>query len=558
MPDRFYLGENAQSFQVSPQFDNFDMVILNIDDQTYVSSPRVWIDQETWESNRSRQQNGTYTFTYNTSNGRWVRNNSNVTLSSWGIGINESDWVVAPKAGDTITVNRFKDDDSGELSITIELTRSGRCLEAKCPLSKSGDRNTLADNILQKLSSYAYQPFAATSAEVSPLMELGDAITAHGVFTGMYQQDLNFEPLMSSDIGAPAEEETEHEYEYETAEERKYSRRFADVSAELSINASSIQLEVQERIAAVSAEASARTSADNSEASARQNADNQIQQTMTAQFTVQASQISAKVSKEGGTSSSFAWALLDDHFSLTSNNTEVFRVDSSGATVRGTITATSGYIGNGSNGFTITANAIYNGTASMNSQITPGVYIGTDGISIGGGKFKVDSQGNLSASSGTFTGAVYANQIQVGGTAGYISGSQIGSETIGSGNLGGGSVTSSKIGGGAVGTSKLGGKAVTSDKLDDAAVVGSKIAAAAVTAAAIAANAVGTSELASGVNTSLGYADYAHDVFSSTTRCNYLHTKYLDASGTVMLLGRSARWATVKDGDGATWTVLVD
>lgn len=74
--------------------------------------------------------------------------------------------------------------------------------------------------------------------------------------------------------------------------------------------------------------------------------------------------------------------------------TDKFKVTSAGAltatnaTITGKIQASSGYIG-GSSGFTITSNKLYNGKTSFSDTQHGGVYIGTDGISIGlfsGGK----------------------------------------------------------------------------------------------------------------------------------------------------------------------------
>ncbi len=50
----------------------------------------------------------------------------------------------------------------------------------------------------------------------------------------------------------------------------------------------------------------------------------------------------------------------------------------------------------GANGFTIDANKIYNGTNSMRST-SAGVYVGTDGINLGGGEFTVTKDGLLRA-----------------------------------------------------------------------------------------------------------------------------------------------------------------
>lgn len=79
--------------------------------------------------------------------------------------------------------------------------------------------------------------------------------------------------------------------------------------------------------------------------------------------------------------------------------TDKFKVSSSGE-----LTAKSGYIGNGSNGWTIANTALYNGKSSLTAS-SNGVYIGTDGISLGtGSTFKVTNAGALSATSGSIAG----------------------------------------------------------------------------------------------------------------------------------------------------------
>lgn len=66
----------------------------------------------------------------------------------------------------------------------------------------------------------------------------------------------------------------------------------------------------------------------------------------------------------------------------------------------GSVTATSGSIG----GFTLANNSIYRSMSSLNSSTTPGVYIGTDGIGLGGGRFKVTGYGHM-----------YANDVEIHG-----------------------------------------------------------------------------------------------------------------------------------------------
>ena len=93
------------------------------------------------------------------------------------------------------------------------------------------------------------------------------------------------------------------------------------------------------------------------------------------------------------------------------------------ATITGAITATSGTIGasNATNKITIGTNAthasIYFGMSSLANTSNDGFYIGTDGIALGKGKFKVTSAGALTATSATITGAITATSGTIGGNA---------------------------------------------------------------------------------------------------------------------------------------------
>jgi len=81
------------------------------------------------------------------------------------------------------------------------------------------------------------------------------------------------------------------------------------------------------------------------------------------------------------------------------NNTEMFSVSNTGQ-----LKARSGYIGNGSNGFTIGDNNIRNGMNNLSDTTNEGVYVGVDGIALGKGTFKVTKAGALSASNVNITG----------------------------------------------------------------------------------------------------------------------------------------------------------
>lgn len=333
-------------------------------------------------------------------------------------------------------------DDDGNAIVYESGNTTGRTLE----INNTFGTQAMADNILAEIQGYQYQPLSAESALLNPAAEMGDGLTVNGVYTGLFTRSTQFGRLMASDISAPTDEEIAHEYATDTATtDRAYTRFVRATRASLSINSQEIASEV-----ARATEAEGELSSD---------------------LTQTASEIRAEVtavdnSKLNHTrsNSSFGWKLDANGFYLNSSgNRNVFTANSSGikiqgnAEVTGKITATSGFIGNGSNGFTINSTSITNGKTSI-SDANNGIYVGTNGIGLGangkfkvdnygnviassltinggsiniGNKFMVDSSGNLTASSGTFTGNVYAGNIQYGGNAGYFNGGGIGGGTVG-------------------------------------------------------------------------------------------------------------------------------
>ena len=92
----------------------------------------------------------------------------------------------------------------------------------------------------------------------------------------------------------------------------------------------------------------------------------------------------------------------------------------SNAIITGSISATSGTIGYGTNKFTIgttdsTNSSIYYGMTSLSDTTHNGFYIGADGIALGKGAFKVTNSGSLYASNATITGSVTATTGGIGG-----------------------------------------------------------------------------------------------------------------------------------------------
>lgn len=124
--------------------------------------------------------------------------------------------------------------------------------------------------------------------------------------------------------------------------------------------------------------------------------------------------IRAKVSKIGGSNSSFGWVLNDTSHTWYANDTEVMKATANGLEITGKITATSGFIGNGNTGFTIGDTAIYNGLSTLAGN-SNGIYLGTDGIALGGGKFKVTSAGKLTATDADISGKITATSGEIAG-----------------------------------------------------------------------------------------------------------------------------------------------
>lgn len=306
--------------------------------------------------------------------------------------------------------------------------RSGKVLE----ITNEWGSQAQADAIYRKIRGFRYQPYKAAGTTIDPSVEIGDAVTIADTYGGVFLRATDYRDT-TSDLEAPSNEEIEHEFQIKSPTNRQYERFTRAVRSSLSISATKIAAEVE----------------------AREEADKAIRATLS----VQADAIEARVTKEGGNSSSFGWKLLDNSWAVSGNGKNIFTVDRNGAKVEGEIRATSGKIG----GFDIQKDYLsYNGQ-TWGGTNTWGCYIGSNGIQLGK-DFKVDMSGNLTASSGRFEGTVYAGSIDYGGNAGYFSGS----------GLSGGSVGAGKIVG----------------------------------------NSLGTGQFAGGVNTSLGYADFSNGVFN--------------------------------------------
>ena len=266
--------------------------------------------------------------------------------------------------------------------------RTGTVLE----ITNEWGSQAQADAIYRKIRGFKYQPYKAGGASIDPSAEIGDAVTVSDIYSGVFAKKTTFGRHIRTDLEAPSKEEVDHEFQVQSPTNRQYERFTRSVRASLSITASQITAEVEDRKAE----------------------DNLLMATLN----VQAQEIEARVTKEGGDSSSFGWKLTATGWSVYGNGSEKFRVDKKGAYVNGEIRAYNGKIGN----WDINSNYLsYNGQ-TWGGTNTAGAYIGQSGIQLGK-NFKVDMNGNLTASSGTFGSlSVNKNGTTVGSYSGSLSG----------------------------------------------------------------------------------------------------------------------------------------
>lgn len=263
-------------------------------------------------------------------------------------------------------------DDQGEEIIYRAGDDSGRILTIENPWGTQAQAN----NILEQIRGFTYQPYTAERALIDPAAELGDGISVNNVYSGIYEMTKDYTPMLPTDASAPQSEEIDHEYPYESMADRSIERRFSAMESE---------------------------------------------------FRIQSSEISAKVSKTDG-SGSVAWSLTSNGWAVYANGVHVFNIDQYGAAINGWISATSGKIG----GFDIGATAIsYNGLTWNGTR--NGIYLGTSGIQIGnknGAYFQASATGDVKANNMTLTGT-----LNVGGST--ISAANLRSGAVGGNNWSG-------------------------------------------------------------------------------------------------------------------------
>ena len=290
---------------------------------------------------------------------------------------------------------------------------TGRTLTINCPWGNQ----KIADNILNSIQGFQYQPLTAEGAFVDPSAEIGDGINANGVYSGIYSMDLQFDSLLPAKVSAPADEELYEEHTYVPKTDRLITRKFLAVDTQFRIQEGKISAEVEERKYDI--------------------------KTVKATLDVQADRITAKINKNDGHTSTFGWSLQTDSWRIFSGSNTVIKADKNGLEVKGIIRATGGEIG----GFSIQRDYLSFNGQTWGGTNSWGGYIGSSGSQLGK-NLKVDMSGNLTASSGRFEGTVYAGSIDYGGNAGYFSGSGLSGGSVGAGKIVGNSLSTGQFVGG--------------------------------------------------------------------------------------------------------------
>lgn len=241
-------------------------------------------------------------------------------------------------------------------------TDDGGVLNVDCPWATQA----IVNDMLARVNNFVYQPFSSSKAALDPAAELGDGVAVGRVYSGLYVRATDLNSDMRSDISAPLDVEVENEYAFEAYDTRSYTRKLSKVSSEMR---------------------------------------------------VLATEISAKVEREGGDASSFGWKLDPDGFYLYSNGQNVMTVTASGLAVKGDIQGDTGHIGP----WNIASDAIRYGAGERG-----GLYFGTGGL-IMGNNLTISPSGYITAAGATLTGTL------------NVGGQNISAASLYSGAIGGGS-----------------------------------------------------------------------------------------------------------------------
>lgn len=127
----------------------------------------------------------------------------------------------------------------GDTSVTAG-DDSGMEILAECPFATQA----MAEAILEKIGGYRYQTYSAESANIDPAAELGDGVTAGGIYSVIAQIDDsgNGYPTLS----APGESELQDEYPVVGPTTQEFNRRIESVKQWAEENNKALKDDIEE------------------------------------------------------------------------------------------------------------------------------------------------------------------------------------------------------------------------------------------------------------------------------------------------------------------------
>ena len=308
---------------------------------------------------------------------------------------------------------------------------SGRVIEADCPYATQ----EMAEAVLQQLNGYVYKPVEADGARITPVAELGDAITVNGIYTQLGYQNIRFSNGEVMDIAAPGGGETLHEYQVQGELSKDFEHQIAETHSEISKTADEIRLEVLNEIEGLSSSFSVQLDSITSTVQGQNGQISQIQQTVDS--------ISSTVSGYDGQISSIEQKVDNIRLNVSNGSTsstisisvDGVTVDSANISMNGLVTYTG--LANGTT--TINGGCIKTGTIDADRlNLTGSITFGDLSSSVqndinGAYSMAQSAQGDAQEAVNTVSGWTYPGST-------YIDGKMIMSGTVKASSLQGGEV----------------------------------------------------------------------------------------------------------------------
>ena len=168
-------------------------------------------------------------------------------MSDFYVGDRATNFSEFPEYKEYTRVSLYYDSETLKATVGNDTGREMVLVSPFFPISTSACE-TLAQNILNELSGFKYQPFKATGAELDPSADLGDTVTVGGIESFIGQLDTTFNQAFISDINTPSGDDIEHEYPYIPQEQRQIEREIATTRSMITTTANEIRLEVSNEL----------------------------------------------------------------------------------------------------------------------------------------------------------------------------------------------------------------------------------------------------------------------------------------------------------------------